>query len=221
MKRFIVIAGPQAAGKSTVISAVNEQYQNMSPLFPVLSRKVFPFLFPLQESRQIVIHTDVILGGIFMTVEQELKVVKNDLRRMDIILEQRHDNLVYLDECNVFTMAHAKAHGIIQIEEYWSEYMARLEKLQAAVIFLDISPDLSWERRHLRYQQRLVCFDESDQAEIMGNYYEYIRRLKPLLLELYERLPLPKRMVDASLSPNSVIRNVNKALAELISNGQQ
>jgi len=34
MKRFIVIAGPQAAGKSTVISALNEQYQSFSPLFP-------------------------------------------------------------------------------------------------------------------------------------------------------------------------------------------
>lgn len=223
MKRFIVIAGPQAAGKSTVISAINDQYQDLSALSSVFGEKKPPFLFPLQESRQIVVHTDVILGGVFMNLEQELEVIKHDLRRMDLVSNQQHDNLIYLDECNVFTIAHAKAHGLDQVEESWPEYIDRLQKLQAAVIFLDISADLSWERRHHKYSQRLVCFDESAHAEIMGRYYEYIKTLGPLLHTIYEQIPLPKIMVDASLPLKSVVQNVNKALAGFISlpNGQQ
>lgn len=224
MKRFIVIAGPQAAGKTTVISTLNEQYENLSPLITVLGQHSLPFLFPLQESRQIMIHRDVILGGIFMTSEQELEVIKWDLNRMDLILAQEHDNLVYLDECNIFTIAHAKAHGFDQAEEHWSDYTTRLEKLQAGVIFLDISLQLSWERRQHRYQQRLVCFAESERARIMGEYYEYLKRLRPLLLSVYERLNIPKIMIDASLPKTTVMQKVSKALTELASfsaNGQQ
>ena len=152
-----------------------------------------------------------------MTLEQELEVVRCDLGRMDTILNQPHDSLVYLDECNIFTIAHAKAHGFSQIEEYWQAYMERLEKLQAGVIFLDIPLDLSWERRQHRYQQRLVCFAESEQARIMGEYYEYLKKLRPLLLEAYERITLPKRMINAGLSKTSVIQKVSRALAELAS----
>jgi thymidylate kinase len=217
MKRFIVIAGPQAAGKTTVISALNEQYQNLSSLITFFGQHSLPFLFPLQESRQIMIHRDVVLGGIFMTPEQELEVIKWDLNRMDLILAQKHDNLVYLDECNVFTIAHALAHQFARAEDYWDEYMARLEKLQAGVIFLDVPFQLSWDRRQHRYKQRLVCFPESDHARIMEEYYFYLVKLGPELLKIYERLTIPKIKIDASLPKNTVMQNVSKALAELAS----
>ncbi len=224
MKRFIIIAGPQAAGKTTVISALNEHYENLSPVIAALGQQSLPFLFALQESRQLMVHKEVVLGGIFMTLEQELEVIKWDLDRMDLILGQKHDNLVYLDECNIFTIAHAKAHGLDLAEEYWLEYIARLEKLQAGIIFLDVPLQLSWERRQHRYQQRLVCFAESERTKIIGQYYEYLKKLRPALIAIYERLSVPKIMIDASSSKTVVIQKVGKALTELVSfsiNGQQ
>lgn len=220
MRRFIIIAGPQAAGKSTVISQINDQYQAMYPLSSAFGMGKIPCLFPLQESRQIVVHTNVLLGGTFMTEEQELEVVKCDLKRMDTILSQPHDNLVYLDECNIFTLAHANANGFSEVEKYWQEYIDRLVKLQAAVIFLDVHPEVSWERRHHKYQQRMVCFPEYEHAVVLGKYYEYIQKLGPALLSVYEKLGIPKRLIDASLSLKTVMQNVNRALAELIANSK-
>jgi len=217
MKRFVVIAGPQAAGKTTVISVLGEQYENLSPLIAALGQRDLPFLFPLQENRQIMIHKNVILGAIFMTKEQEIEVVRWDINRMDLILGQEYDNLVYLDECNIFTIAHAKAHGFDCVKMYWQNYMDRLESLHAGVIFLDIPLQLSWERRKHRYQQRLVCFAEKERARIMGEYYEYLKKLRPLLLEIYERLNIPKIIIDASLPKTTVMQKVSKALAELVS----
>lgn len=217
MKKFIVIAGPQAAGKSTVISNINDQYQSFSPMFAALGKPDLPFLFPLQESRQMIVHRDVVLGGIFMTGEQETDVVQYDLRRMNIILSQPHDNLVYLDECNIFTLAHARAHGFKGVDVFFDEYIKLLEKLQAAVIFLDVSPDISWERRKSRYEQRLVCFPREQHLQIMKEYFEYLQKLYPKLLEVYDSLLLPKIMIDAKMPKQNVVQAVNKALANFFS----
>jgi hypothetical protein len=204
-----------------MISALDEQFSNPCPLAAALGHRDLPFLFPLQESRQIMVHRDVVLGGIFMTPEQELEVIRWDLARMDKILNQQEDNLVYLDECNIFTIAHARAHGVRQADEFWSEYLLRLEKLQASVIFLNVSLQVSWERRHHRYEQRLVCFPEAERVKIMGQYYEYLKKLGPQLSIIFEKLPLPKKQVDGSLPKTSVVKLVSRALAELISGNKK
>ena len=43
MKRFVVVAGPQAAGKTTIISTLNEQYENLSPLMRAFGQNSMPF----------------------------------------------------------------------------------------------------------------------------------------------------------------------------------
>lgn len=80
----------------------------------------------------------MLLGAIFMSEERELEVVQCDFGRMDLILKRTHKRLIYIDECNIFTIAHAAAHGIRQVEKYWDEYVDRLQKLRAKVIFLDV-----------------------------------------------------------------------------------
>src|SRR3989344_4124988 len=212
MSEFIIIAGPQAAGKSTVISRLNEQYQNISPLFP---RKKTPLLFPLQESRQIIVHANILLGAIFMTRQHELEVVKCDLLRMDQILRRTRDRLVYLDECNIFTIAHAAAHGIEEIEKHWNEYVVRLKKLRAKVIFLDIPPEVSWERRRKKYEQRLVYFPKKSHKGIMKRYEEYMEKAHILLHDVFRRVPFPKEIIDGRLPEKAVIQRVGEILANL------
>lgn len=217
MAEFIIIAGPQASGKSTVITKLSEQCRNV---FPLLSRtkKGFPILFPLQESRQIIVHQNILLGAIFMTPEQEIEVVQCDLRRMDLILSREDDrSLVYLDECNIFTIAHAAAHGVTQISEFWQEYLARLEKLEAKVIFLDVPPETSWLRRKQRYEERLIYFPETQYAGIMDRYHEYINRLYPELLEVYEKIPLPKSRIEANCPVSAVLQKASENLAQISS----
>jgi hypothetical protein len=211
MSKLVILAGPQAAGKSTVITHLSRQPYTVAPLFP--GGKA-PLIFPLQESRQIIAHMHMLLGAIFMTVEEEIEVVQCDLRRMDLILHRNH-RLIYLDECNIFTIAHAVAHGVTEVERYWDEYIARLKRLEAAVIFLDVPPNVSWDRRLNRYQQRLVYFPENHHQVILERYHEYLMRLHPLLINIYDHLPFPKAMVDGQCSEENVIKAVCHHLVHL------
>src|SRR5436190_3360964 len=84
MSKLIIIAGPQAAGKSTLIQKLGTQPHTVAPLFAATK----PILFPLQESRQIISHQYMLMGAIHMTPEHEHEVVKCDLNRMDLILKK-------------------------------------------------------------------------------------------------------------------------------------
>lgn len=215
MAELIIIAGPQAAGKSTVITTLASCYQGIAALFP---RKWSPLIFPLQESRQIIVHKYLLLGAVFMSSEQEREIVNCDLARMELMLQRARDRkkrVVYLDECNIFTLAHAAAHGIRDVEKYWDEYVLQLQQLSAKVIFLNIPPELSWERRSRRYEQRLIYFHNSQHASVRVRYRDYLVKIHPLLLETYERLPFPKVMIDATYPEKKVMEMVSKTLAKL------
>ncbi len=212
MSRLLIIAGPQAAGKSTVVNYLSSQLDTMAPLFP---SNRGPLIFRLQESRQIIVHKNLPLGAIFMTPEDEEEVVHCDLQRMDRILKRNDKDLLYLDECNIFTLAHARAHGIIAIERYWDTYMERLKQLRASVIFINIHPDISWERRQRVYEKRLVYFPDDQHSEIMERYHLYLAEVHPLLMGIYKGLPLPKAMIDGRSSEENVIKEVCQQMVTL------
>lgn len=212
MSEMVIIAGPQAAGKSTVIASLDECCRTGCPFF---SKRKPPALFPLQESRQIVVHANMLLGAIFMRPEHEVAIVQCDLRRMDQILARPRNRLVYLDECNVFTIAHAVGHGVGDIEKYWDEYLRRLEKLNAKVVFMDLSPEISWARRWRKYEQRLIYFPKRQHRAIMQKFHDYMEKTHGLLRGVYERFPFAKETVDASLSREEVLRATYQSLARL------
>ncbi len=208
MSELIVIAGPQAAGKSTVLANIKKQFDR-------IGSNRSPILFTLQESRQIIAHRDISFGAIFMTPKQECDAVSCDLARMDRIIERGRDRVIFLDECNIFTMAHAEAHGIRDMAMYWNDYIMRLQKLRAKIVFIDVPPELSWERRCTSYSKRLVYFPKKDHDLIMNTFRQYLHRLHPMLIRLYAELPFQKRLVDGLGSQKSVEARVMKALAEL------
>src|SRR3989344_6288546 len=201
MSQIVIIAGPQAAGKSTVIANLNRRFIKQR-----LVSARSPVLFVLQESRQIIAHKNISLGAIFMTPAEECEAVECDLNRMNLILRRDHRHVVFIDECNIFTIAHALAHGIKDLEQYREAYYTRLKALHAAVVFLDVPPALSWERRRKQYDKRLVYFPRKDHADITMRYRRYLELIHPLLHEMYESLPFPKAMIDATGGKSLLIK---------------
>lgn len=212
MSRILIIAGPQAAGKTTVINKLIAQPYNVEDLFP---GKNPPLLFPLQESRQIIVHKEMLLGAIFMTAEQEMQVIECDLHRMNLIQQRNHRPAVYVDECNIFTIAHALAHGVTQVQDYWDQYVAKLAKLNARVIFIDLPPEVSWERRRRRYEKRLIYFEEDEHAAIMQHYHDYLFTLYPLLHHVFNSLQFPKDIVSGQMSEENVLKAVCQKVTKL------
>jgi hypothetical protein len=198
-KGYFVFGGPQAAGKSSTIQYIHSKYcSSIAPLIENWSRQDddgYRNLIHLQEMRQMIIHKYNINGGIFLQRSDEYEIIKSDLKRMDEIL-QADDNRVFLDECNIFTLAHSKAHGI-NTDIYFLEFCKRLSDLDASIIFLSIPPEVSWQRRKERYEKRLEGFQPDERAIIMRKYREYLFRLAPIMEELYDKIEFPKIKIDA------------------------
>jgi|HubBroStandDraft_2_1064218.scaffolds.fasta_scaffold213547_1 hypothetical protein len=197
---YFILAGPQAAGKSTLGKYI------CSTDSSVIS---------LQESRQLVIHNSTKKGAIFMTDLDELEVIHYDMTRMFTILGQDRLDRCYLDETNVFTLGHARAHGIDLLEGYFRQYCDLLRKFKTGLIFIDIPPSVSWERRRHRYAQRLWDFSDEAKEQTMVRYKTYLDRLYPELLSIYDRLDFPKIKIDGTLSPDNTAREASEAVLAL------
>lgn len=197
---YFILAGPQAAGKSTLGQCICSTDSS---------------IISLQESRQVVIHNSKKKGAIFMTDLDELEVIHHDMMRMFTILGQDRLDRSYLDETNVFTLGHARAHGIDLVEGYFRQYCDLLRRLKTGFIFIDVPPAVSWERRRYRYAQRLWNFSDEEREEIMTRYKTYLDRLYPELLTIYDRLEFPKIKIDGILSPDDTLRAAREAMLAL------
>ncbi len=197
--QYVIIAGPQAAGKSTLLQSLSREH---------------PKTRALEETRHIIKKKYNLLGAISMTRELEFEVIDEDLKRMceleSVMREEQID--LCLDECNVLTLAHAMTHGI-STQKPLKEYSLLLKQLGASVIFLDVAPEISWQRRHEKYAQRLrETSEESDyeKEKMMGEYQTYMNRVYPLLISTFRKLNVPKVRFDASLPQREVLADVRR-----------
>jgi adenylate kinase family enzyme len=197
---YFILAGPQAAGKSTLAKRLCGQDSGM---------------ISLEESRQIIVHKYQRKGAIFMTNLDEIEVVHHDMTRMFTILGQDQNDHLYLDETNVFTLGHARAHGIDLLEGYFKQYCDLLARLQTGIVFVDVPPDISWERRRHRYTQRLWDLNDEEKQDIMARYEAYLERLYPELLAIFNRLDFPKVKIDGMSHPEQTFREASQALRHL------
>jgi len=205
MKRLVVLSGPQAAGKSHCLHKIQQLLQDIYPCFPD-NKNITPFI--LQEARQIVVHKYHAMGAIFLTPEQEREIIEIDFFRMNRILEEQDESLLYFDECNIFTLAHARAHGIELSEKFFERYISLLKKLNAVVIFIDLSPEISWLRRKESYQSRLLRFPEEQRSGIMHRYFDYLQTLYPSLKRMYDKISLPKTIINSNDQIDNVIKQI-------------
>lgn len=215
-RKFIVIAGPQAAGKSSVKGHIAGIYNQYHASYNKYSRGYgLSAVVPLEEARSIVIHKHQIKGAISMSYLDELEVIHTDMGRMLTIMRD-DDDRIFLDECNVFTLAHANAHGIDITEGFYKQYCDMLQRLNTGMIFLDVPPDVSWERRKSRYEERHWKMPFHEKAKVMKAHRDYMDDLYPRLCEMYESLDFPKAKIDANAPLDSVKKEVEETFRKLV-----
>ncbi len=210
---YFVIAGPQAAGKTTTIEYLSKIYRN-SNSFNDCRRFSF-----FKEGREIINKKYSIGGAIAMTKQDEIKAIELDMKKMfetEEEMKSRADK-IYVDECNIFNLAHASMHGIL-IENYLEEYCSILKRLNAKIIFLDVVPEISWQRRKNKYFERAKSLPLKEQEEIMREYKRYLKEVYPNLLRLYKRLNFPKFKLDASFSLEKCLSSRGDIFKELLRN---
>jgi nicotinamide riboside kinase len=198
--QYFVFAGPQAAGKSSLVTRVCAENQA---------------IIPLEESRQIIVHKYQRKGAIFMTELDEIEVIHNDMTRMFVVLAHSHSAHTYVDETNVFTLAHARAHGIDLVSGYFKQYCDMLARLKAGIIFVDVPPAVSWDRRRFRYMQRLWDVSDEHREELMAKYKSYLDRLYPELLDVYHKLDCKKGIIDGCRDANHIWQDAQHLMASM------
>ncbi len=206
---FFIIAGPQCAGKTTTKGYLYSRYMTNARPQTEEAPPAHRNLILLPEMRQSVMHDHGIHSAIFINTETELEIVERDLARMDHLLGDGDDR-IYLDETNVFTLAHALHRGLA-VGGLISAYLQRLHALDAAILFLHVSPEVSWERRRARYQERVNGFPATQAVAVMDMYHDYLFALHKQLLEVSSVLGIELRSVDAS---GTVEATLSKAAEE-------
>jgi hypothetical protein len=205
MKRLVIVAGPQASGKSTSLSRIRDI---LLFVYPGISegKTINPII--LQEARQIIVHKYHVAGGIFLNKKNEKEIIGIDFIRMKKILKELDESLLYFDECNIFTLAHAEAHGIKIPDDYFNRYLELLKKLHAVIIFLDINPKISWARRKESYRTRLHRFSEGSRESLLKKFQQYLEKLHPGLNKIYDRIELPKIKIMGNKKHDLVMKEI-------------
>jgi thymidylate kinase len=180
--QYLIIAGPQAAGKTTT-----KRYLEGKCIEE--GNKNFKFL---DESRDIISKKHSSFGTLTLTRDLEYKIIEEDLSRLKGIEEREKDkDITYVDETSIFSLAHSSLHSI-KIKDYFKEYMDILRKMNSRVIFLDIPPEISLSRRKSRYEKRFASMGEDENKDAIGEVWKYFNGVYPELLKMFEQINLPK-----------------------------
>lgn len=200
-RAYVIIGGPQASGKSHAQRHLVRTYKN---------------IVALREAGQILLEREreegSLLGGALVDKEFEKMVLQLDLERMREIPHEP-SNKIYLDESNIFAVAHARVKNPDLAEILFLKYSQALSSFNAGVIFVHVAPEVSWERRERVYTQRYR--GSPNYGYKMKRSKDYVFRIYPFLMELYRTLPYPKRQVEGTVLRAEFEKNVETAFESI------
>ena len=151
----IVVAGPQASGKSTLKKYLGESLKNKYKYFEVV---VFDEIRKLSQSKYN------LMGALTVKKSFEYAIIEEDMERLKDFEERRNEGIIFIDETSIFTLAHAITQKM-DIDKYFRFYEQRLKNLNSKIIFLDVVPSVSWSRRKQEYEGRLKSLSEKERIK--------------------------------------------------------
>lgn len=181
--RLIVIGGPQSSGKTTFFNVLAEHVSSAAAL-----SEVTPYTISHKKH----------LGGAFNTAEIELKILETDLLNTSEAIKTHETILV---ETGIFHCVYAERWcGKEVAEQFWQKYLTLYASCDVQVLYIDSSPETSWQRRAPVYQKRVATLSELEQKEHMRRYKEQIEKLYPLWTAYYKKLPFAKIAIPNNTS---------------------
>lgn len=199
---LVIVAGPQGSGKSTAQRHLVYRYCNV-----VLLREAAQILFDTDRKR------GVTLGGALVGSDFERRILELDLERMRRISFQGRREAIYLDETNIFSVAHESLKDPSFAQEMHQRYLQALRNFRVGVLFTNVSPEISWMRRRRVYERRYR--GAGDLEEKMRRSKEYLWKVYPEMIKLYWRLPFVKRLVETEGPRVGLGRKVEDAFEQI------
>jgi len=138
----------------------------------------------------------IVSGGALVGSGFEKRIMNLDLERMNKISLEGNSQTIYLDETNIFSVAHESLRDLVFAQQMYESYMKALSSFRVGILFTNVPPEISWMRRRRIYERRYKGM--TDFEERIRKSREYLWRIYPEMIKLYERLPFAKRLVHTA-----------------------
>jgi len=185
-RKLIIIAGPQSSGKTTLFNFLKKNLKNT--------------LF-LEEVNPFTIVGPKHLGGAFVDLALEKKIIEYDLKRLKKII-QEHKLQSIIEETGVFHLVYLKKLVNKKIfNQYLKKYLCLYKKFFPMIVFIDTKPKISWKRRRNIYLSRIQkqgIKDQKQKQTFLKKYANKIFYLYDHWLNLYQTLPFKKIIIRNS-----------------------
>jgi len=188
--KFIIIAGPQSSGKTTAFDHIKKRYPDA-----IFLEEINPYTFNKTH-----------LGGAFVGKALEMKIVEEDLKRLESLTsacEKKKSNLAFIvQETGIFHLVYCE--GLFEkryLRRYYQKYLKIYNHFDVFVLFIDTKPSCSWSRRKYIYIERIKKLGirkKKEKVVMPERYRRKIETLYPLWLRWYKKVPYKKTIIKNS-----------------------
>jgi len=202
MKKLIIIAGPQSSGKTTLFNSLKKKVKNA-----VFLKEINPFTLVGKKH----------LGGAFVDLKLENKIIDNDLKRLIKIINQEFQKKLIIEETGIFHLVYLKklTNGK-NFRYYYQKYLKVYKKFLPKIIFIDTKAQISWQRRKSIYLSRLKKITDQKQKNLLlKKYRQKIFELYPQWHLLYNHLPFKKVLIKNSYKTRADFLKETLKMADL------
>lgn len=183
MQKYIIIAGPQSSGKSTLLKYLKEKHPN------------WHFI---EEKNPASVTGKKDFGAINSESELERKIIEEDILHIKKI--NRKNKKVIIIESDIFHYVYARYFiGKKEANDFFKQYLQAHQGYDPLVIFIKTTPSISWERRKPEYIKRIKnkrITDEKTVIKHLDQYKKIIEDLYPLWLKCYDKIPFKKLTIE-------------------------
>jgi deoxyadenosine/deoxycytidine kinase len=202
MTKLIIIAGPQSAGKTTLLNYLKSRYNNW---------------YFIDEVNPASITGKKNFGIINTSADLQRKIIEADIEN---IIKIKRDHQFVLLESGIFHYAYARFFLYKKIaEEYFQKYLEAHKGLDPIVVFIHTNPSASWKRRKSKYLKRITdkgITDPDIKEQYLEKYREIIEKLYPYWLESYKKMPFPKMTIpNSNKSKNKFLKQAEQIIISL------
>ncbi len=205
MTSYIIIAGPQSSGKSSLLKYLKTKYP----------KHIF-----IEEKNPASVTGKKDFGAINSGSELEKKIIEEDIKH---IQEIDRKNKIIIIESDIFHCVYADYfNGKKNANKYYRRYLKAHQGFNPVIIFINTLPEISWKRRRYKYVNRIRNKKIKSKKEIkklLDRYQEIILQLYPIWIKYYKKVPFKKLMIENSYkSKNEFINEVDKIILSLLEN---
>lgn len=182
--KLLIIAGPQSSGKTTVFELLKKKYAKI---------KFIPEINPYA------IAGNNHLGGAFVDAKLDKKIVDISIKKIAVVNKSYKTVCVETGPFHIAWLAENTDQKTVDV--YFLKYLKALKPFEPTILFIDTKPAVSFRRRKNIYLSRIKKAGINDRREkkrMLNKYENKIKRLYPLLIKYYKKLPFAKIMIRNS-----------------------